>query len=385
MTTVFDRPSRGPAMHAFIAGVGAYRHCGPGADHPLLSRLEDLPAARLTALAMAEWLLDTQSDDPGVPLASVELLVSGTSPVSFRGKEVAPATHDRVEESYDRWYRRCYDPDSVALFYFAGHGYTRDPAREMLLLEDFGALTSSPFTGSVNFTALYHAMAYCQARTQCFFVDSCREIPLALEPMTQLGGFAPAPFADSLGGRTTALRLHATRYGEVAYAPPDRPTRFSEAVRSAFDGGAATQQPGGSWYVAADLLGPSAQRYLSAWSQAAPGGPGTSDQWVMPESDGPAATGAVLRTLPGPPPVPFRLGCDPGEALDAAELSLVRVRGDDVARQRPPDPRPWHGTVPAGVYDLHAHFPQQEWHDGVRQDLLALPPYLDDHVRVTRR
>ena len=56
MTTVFERTTGGPAMHALVIGVGRYPYGGAGAGG-LLGGLTTVTSPPASALAVAEWLM----------------------------------------------------------------------------------------------------------------------------------------------------------------------------------------------------------------------------------------------------------------------------------------------------------------------------------------
>lgn len=375
MTTVFSRNvTSGPRMHVLVVGVGRYPYCGPATDDEFTSRLRDLPGAAVTAAAVAGWFVADQAGDIAVPLASVEVAISADSPVIVESKKVIRATRDGFEECFQRWYERCDDPDSVAVFYFCGHGCARDVTQQMLLLEDFGK-GHNAFAHSVNFSATHTAMISCQARTQCYFIDACREIPLELEQSTRFEGITPAP-GGSPAGRTTDLVVHAAEFGQPAYAPLVEPTRFAVAVRQAFAGGAARKSMDGVWRVTADQLGSAVQKLIKLSSKS------SKHQAAQPSG---GADETVLRVLSKNPLVPFDLTCRPQEAHCDAVLRLATKRDGVTATESfGPMVESWTGKVQAGVYGVRLDFPANTWwHDDV-DDCWVLPPVLVDQLMASR-
>ncbi|MEM7711241.1 MAG: caspase family protein [Pseudomonadota bacterium] len=181
MSLFFDSQSNAPRTHALVIGVGGYPFL-PGGATPTsgsleqVGRLNQLTSPPRSALAVAEFL-KTKHAQWLPPVGSVDVLISrapGDS-VSIPNGVKADATIDRIRESYGEWRVRCNsDENNLALFYFCGHGLQED--EQYLLAQDFGQDSLNPWLGAFAFESTMLAMHRCRARTQCFFIDACREI-----------------------------------------------------------------------------------------------------------------------------------------------------------------------------------------------------------------
>jgi hypothetical protein len=382
VTTVFDRTDGVAQTHALIIGVGRYRHLSGGAcpaDDPIARGLGQLASPAASALAVARFLLDEQASDPEVPLGSVELAVSPAGPVDAVSEievgddrvPVEPATFCRVRDAVDRWFLRCQrHAGNVAFLYVSGHGVAREHVT--LLLEDFAERPRELFAHAVDMDGLRLGMAACRASTQCFFVDTCRSVPPEL--LERLEVRAP-PLLDGSHRRPRrdALIVYATGHDERAYGRPGGLTRYADGLLRAMRGLGARREKG-AWRVTTDNVGLAVAEVLRRGNEV----PGTPVQCA--EVDG-SGRGSMLRVLPGIPAVPFRLGCDPAAATDAATMRLVGLRDGRVADHRDGGSGDWLGEVAAGAYDFQVRFPRRDFRDG-RLEVAAHPPWLDDLLPV---
>ncbi|MEU6486902.1 hypothetical protein [Streptomyces sp. NPDC046887] len=377
MTLVFHQDVPGPGMHALVIGVAGYPHCGAAApEGSLPAGIPDVSTAEVTALEMAGWLVETQRKDAVLPLASLEVLVSsaagGPAPVlevDGQSKKVEGAAFDPVCEAIIRWRDRCQDPSATALFYFAGHGLARWRGDEALLLADFGRLPDAPFQKALDTHRLVDGMGYCQARTQLFFFDCCREIREEALQLDRLNAqVVLTPGRNDWLRRTSLLTLHATALGGSAFGRRRQPTRFSRELRAAFDGLASEQGEDGVWRIQAGKLLGAVQSVRDRTTL-----PGDERDHLPTSGLVEAPTQLPIRELDGPPLVPFSIRCDPAEAARAAELLLTdRASGASVGPGRPGSP--WQGETRAGIYDLTARFPHGGWRDVSEKNRWLLPP-----------
>ncbi|MFJ3839005.1 caspase family protein [Streptomyces sp. NPDC090054] len=388
MTTVYHRELAGRGFHVLIIGVGHYPYCGPRArdEDDTARETEDLTSAPATALAMTRWFLDLASQggapDGGedVPVASVELALSAEAPAHLDGMEIERATLAGVTASFDRWYARCDSPDSIAILYFCGHGLAVDSMQQLLLLEDFSSNALRPYENTVDFGGTYLNMESCAARTQLFFLDTCRGRLAGPGARTRVRATTLVEHKGTPPARTSAPVIHATALGAAAFGLRGRPTHFSAAVRDALGGLAATNHDDDAvWRVYADGLGP-AVGHLMRWHADGSHAPA---QHVSITGDTLMGDSNLIRVPPVLPPVPFRLGSSPPEAVADAELTLTDPRTSLTAARRTPEPGPWAGQLPAAYYDLRAHFPDGAWSD-TTAGAACMPPCLRRTVPVSR-
>jgi hypothetical protein len=377
MTTVYEDNGPGPRLHAFVVGVGHYpfreHAAGAGLFGDFLDSLDPVSTAVASAGAVAEWLVATRRTDPATPLGSVELLLSWPG-AAFADRPVEGADQGTFDAAFQRWYARCdAHPDNVALFYFCGHGC--ELGDQLLLLEDFGHSPLNPFPHAVNLRRTHLGMRRCRARTQCFIVDACRSVPYELLPLDRSVGWSPVAGiveARPHGYTRDAPILFSTAAGLPAHGEPDRPTAFTQAVLDILGGLGAHRCDDGQWRVGTGRLALHVQDLLD-WRGA--------DVQVVP--GGEPTNRGVLRTLPGPPEVPFEVCCDPMAALPSADLALIGDGAVEV-RRRPPEPSLWCDEVPAGAYSLQATFVDRRYHDTAVLRAF-LPPAARHWVPVEKR
>jgi hypothetical protein len=221
MTTIEWDNGPGPRLHAFVVGVDAYPHAATTDMDPpwarrLLAELRPLSVAAPSATAVVEWLKMLTPEAENIPVGTAEVLISATNPVSISTPngdiDVDSATTANFVAAFDSWFRRCNShPDNVALFFFCGHGWHR--REQLLLLADIGIRPAAIGAYCVDLAHLRGAMRECAARTQAYFVDACRTLPMDL---------ARIELNESLILRNTRT--------ELPVQLPDNPVFFSTAL-----------------------------------------------------------------------------------------------------------------------------------------------------------
>jgi hypothetical protein len=382
MTTVFDDAADEPRMHALVIGVGAYPYFSGGENerrsHPLARNLGQLTCAPRSAEAIGRWLMGERHGEPVVPLGSLEMAISLPRKLvrtqgSGGGTSIEPATFDRVLAAFDRWRRRLdANERNIGFFFFSGHGIQREVLA--LLMEDSGAEPDRFFENAIDFDTMYAGMAKCRAMTQCFFVDTCRSVPIDVLDIAQFRPRAPIE-PDWHRPRRDAPIVFATGYGQLAYGMPGQCSRFTAALLRALNGLGAGLPKLGRWPVTTESIGP-AVRQLLEWDTRSYGG------YEQLSKSGGDTLGGPIHIIPAPPRVPFRLGCRPVEALGIAELALVEVgTGRVEVRRDAPVCRTWEGVVRADKYSFEARFAGGGFRD-TASDLYALPPSVEECVLV---
>lgn len=372
MTVVFEAAHGGRQIHALVIGVDQYPHCGPGtAQRGRLQNLAEsitpLSCAAPSAHEVAKWLIDRHRNDGHTPLGSVELLVSsGNSAMTQFNtddglKALDRATFDNIRAASNRWYERCNtSANNILWFYFCGHGL-RVGQEDILMSEDVGASSENFFENSIKFGASRQALLHCRALVQCYFIDACRDIPeelLSGDIDARRLRFTSSPRPQN----RDAPVVYAAPPGESAYGDYDTPTPFATALLQALDGLAAIPgNPG--WEITTSDIGLAVQRLIrwNAW-------PNRPQQWATPAGE---PKGGLLRVLPRPPEVPFRLGCAPLDALPKAQLRLM---SRDYDRTQPSTGGRWCDKAPAKSYELLAHFAGGEYPD-TSDSVIIYPPH----------
>ncbi|MBC8873724.1 MAG: tetratricopeptide repeat protein, partial [Planctomycetes bacterium] len=234
-------------------------------------------------------------DNPNAPLGSVELLLSPSQQLRKpNGEEILiePATFQNTRSAFERWDQRCdTSRQNVALFYFCGHGVEKDILA--LLMQDFWSQNSNPWLEAVDFSSTYNGMAVCQAQTQCYFIDTCREV--ITDVLNNLHFHPPALKATNAyeSGVRTAPILYATAFGRSAFGGDTDVSHFTKALLSVLKGEARDRQQN-RWVIHTDHVGPTVRRVVARNSLSLP-----SSEQQHAVSDGESAgEGRVLHFLP---------------------------------------------------------------------------------------
>ena len=229
MTLVVSRNQSNPQTHALVIGVNAYPHLIGGIGPRIHSTmgLGQLTSPVLSAHRFATWL-ENDYYNPDAPLASVELLLSPDDGLS--SSSIETATFQNIKAAFGRWHQRCNtSQDSIAIFYFCGHGL--DVHITVLLPEDFGCDPLNPWDTAIDFTLTFTNLADLKAKTQCFFLDACREQPMTtLSAGGRLGARALKSSTPSHFPHRDAPILKAAPIGEKANSVPKRVSFFTEAL-----------------------------------------------------------------------------------------------------------------------------------------------------------
>lgn len=373
MTTVLNDNAVEPRMHALVIGVGAYRYFSGGKkelkSHPLALRLRQLTSAPKSAEAVASWLTGKRTGEPVVPLGSLEMAVSYPT-----GKaKVEAATFNHVRDAFDKWRQRLdIHERNVGFFFFSGHAIQREVLA--LLLEDTGEEPDRFFDNTIDFNTTYEGMAKCKAKIQCYFVDSCRSVP---QEMLELAQFRPRALIDPEWHRPRrdAPTIFATGYGEEAYGAVGQCSRFTSVLLRALNGLGAGPPKMGQWSVTTESIGPAVRRLLE-WDVDSYSG---CEQTSQSSGD---TLGNPIHLIASPPQIPFRLGCEPTEALGVADLRLAEIATGRVAMKRgTPVGETWENEVRADKYSFEARFANGGFHNAA-SELFALPPSAEEYLVV---
>lgn len=351
-------------LHALVIGVADYPHLtnglGPPAKDPLL--LSQVSTPRYTAERLAQWLRDEYKNSEA-PLGSVEWLVSTPG-----GHESEEAKMANIRLAANRWKKRCNShPDNIAFFYFCGHGLHKN--QQFLLPSDFGDPEfDNRWQNCIDFDGARMGMRSCQANTQLFFVDACRETPFGM--LNDLNVQGDQLFSAEISDQVeTTATYFATTTGKRAFGPEDKPTYFCEALLNCFDGLGASMEYG-EWVVDTCSLGTALGKTILYYS---------TDK-----------TGALSCSLE-PSGIPRRLH-EPGRCLvlalvscwtpDAGKLAEITVRQNGTEERSPVgEKRPAQFKLAPGEWEIEAAFPGGQYPNPPPENHQLHPPVFKGRVQ----
>ena len=364
-----------PAAHAIVIGVGEYPYL-VGGNGPLTDKnggLQQLSSPPESAFRFARWLLD-EFNNPGIPLASLSLLVSGSQARAFEHprllEPVTPAAADsaRAVAALRAW-KALGDSseENLVLFYFCGHGVARGLEGLSLLLRDYGKEPDMPMEGAIDFAAFQRGMAQCAASYQCFFVDACRQVSDIARNTSESGRKViqddiNRPFESDWNYAV----LFATVEGKSAYGRRDKPSFYAEELIRGLNGTAANNRNAdGEWRVSTGDLNASIHRGLSLRGK---------------KIKNPAVrlVEFEFHVLRRAPMVPVTVFCEPRSDTALAELSCAS--NGTVVDRRDPAPDDWRTELPFGIYDFQARIDSRT---GRRVGEMVLPPYRELKIQVS--
>jgi len=373
MTEVYRRVQPGPATYALVIGVGEYPHLpgGSGARTRADDGMTQLGSPTLSARVVADWLIDS-FNNTNTPLASVRLLLSdANSQVYIRpGSTVAipvdAADHRNVKAAARDWFADGNsDEDNLLIFYFCGHGIS-EGTDYALILRDYGATDANPLEGALDFRKLHLGMDTCKAAEQAYFIDACR-----LSSDTLIGSSGHAGEVPILPGiRNNALRpreasiFYATLGGQQAYAKPNKPSVFANALIKSLNGAGADDSEG-DWRVDTTSLHRALDFYMDEEN---------TPKVQVPQSA--SHSTFFLHYLLSEPEVPVVVSCDPVQAIADADLTCTQL--GNVVHNRPaigsPDPAAWNLELLPGGYDFTATFSRGAFRGALKSDYVR-PTY----------
>jgi hypothetical protein len=333
-------------LHALVVGVGDYDHLGLDAAMPaaFLSGLAPLTTTTLSAKRIARWL-ETEYQNEGCKLGSIELLLSpGETLTRADGSTIAveEATMTQIDAAFNRWFERCNkDKRNIAFFYFAGHGI--NTISQFLLPADFGnPVFRDDWENCINFTNMRIGMARCNAQTQMFFVDACRDAPIAalLQRNPHGKSFVSSTYQDRVD---LSAVYFASSEGRQAYGRDGEETFFCKALIMCLDGVAA-RKAGTKWRIDAASLSSGLVSVVAAMA-ATENLALTSDCSIQKP---------VPIHFPGGGKVVIKVDCEPDAVK--AEATILVTQGADVLSSPAGESRPWMGRIKAGGAKVEVTF-----------------------------
>lgn len=360
MSLVFDQiDAKIAQIHVLLVGVGGYPFLKNGTQEQEqqgdLAGLKQLTSPPVSVEELYKTILQYHHSNSWLtPLGSIDVLIS-TAPQGkevFSGKKIETATRKNIKNAYFRWKKLCEEQeDSVAIFYFAGHGLAKD--QHYLLAEDFGENPYDPWEGAFAFDHTRKAFHKTKAKTQVFLVDACREVSsesLEADVTSSIAPFEPPKYTG--GECAFDLTLKATANNEKAFGKKNEASVFCQAIMHGLNGKASEDEDDG-WIISTSLLSSKIYKLLRLVHPKQ----GYKQRCTIAHTDN-----ANLLKLPNPPSVKLTMECDPDLALSMAELYYEHADKNTISGNRlPPENTPWEIDVEGGIYKLGARFQSKQF------------------------
>jgi hypothetical protein len=354
MSLVHDAklPDTQAQTHALVIGVGDYPHLPGGSQYGTAPAkqtygLQSLDSPGWSAVELAMWLKGNLKNK-SAPLGTIDLLVSAppNAPAKLQGFDVP--TMAAITKAFDAWDARCTrHANNVAIFYFCGHGFQREVM--MLLPADFGnPAVGNVWNNIIDFSTTHVGMIDCQAGTQLYLVDACRETPVLL--LRDIHGHATALKTTTTlqHPRRNAPVFQSATTGTKAHGEPGKVSYFGNAIIDCLRSTGARGMDGPRWVVSTNSLGVALQEYMRRTKV-----PGIG-RLTCDTGAGQSNFDTDIHAFTGAAEVLASITCDSDAALAAATFAI----------SSPAVPRtPYHANgeavelrLASGQYDIEATF-----------------------------
>lgn len=374
MALLYNGPNEGPQVHAFIVGIGNYPYLKGGTNevHQTVAGLEQLgqlSSPSVSAYEFYKLLLELdKKKNLSKPLGSVELIVSPNPGAKRKPTDVVTeaATQKNIETAYYAWKHRADShQDNIAIFFYSGHGLQK--GEHYLLAEDFGQNPHNPWTGALAFDGTRTAFHGCQAQTQLFFVDSCRQITwgmkdrdLIIPPLEQVN--------HNTGECAYNLTMKAASTNEAAHGEKDQPSFFTKALVKGLKGHVAENEDD-LWQVKTGLLA----NHIHSLMRMEKATEGYKQRVVNTLGES-----ISVVNYKKPPKVMLEVTCNPDDAMPYADLTATSMDTQkEYTRNKTKDP--WKVELSAGIYLLKAEFTDKKYKNNKKPSSVN-PPFRKERM-----
>ncbi|WP_406177970.1 caspase family protein [Streptomyces canus] len=373
MTIVLDRGSDGPRVHAFLIGVGRYRHLAGGED-PVrhgLGNLRQLTSPPISTVKIVEWLA-TSLNHPTAQLGTIDVLLSPPQDIDAGDGPIRVEKPDAqtVRRTFNGWKDRCdRSHENVAVFYFCGHG-AQGPTSQHLFLEDFCANLNNKLENTIDFDASWRGMGECKAKSQYFFIDACRVANQELRGEFQSGGIILVRRSGYFvkESRVDHGYLMSAKEGAKSFGRENKISYFTEALLEALQGWGA-RYLNNRWQVDLSEI----NRHVT-WRVSTPP-EDKRDRTRWQESPDLFMNGDPVLHLPDEPILPVTIKCNPAFAASRAHLTVHEQNNPKPKKSRREVSGPWEIGLPPGSYYLRVTFPDGVRYKGADRELaIWMPP-----------
>jgi hypothetical protein len=252
----------------------------------------------------------------------------------------------------------------MMVFFFCGHGIAQG-SDAALLMEDYGENNENALDGAVDFRRFHLGMNKCAASQQCYFVDACRaSSDMLLENRDYLGRPLIQITRNARRGRPTRQGpvFYASLAGDSAYARPNQPSVFTEALIKSLDG-AGSDDEDGDWRVNTNRLLDALDYFMRREFE------GGTKQVQIPAT-GDQSKVQIHRVQN--PTIPVEVWCEPETATASAHLTWLSGASGDSRPSR--EERKWLIQLHPGDYEFKATFPGNEFREATKRHFIR-PAY----------
>ncbi|WP_250481285.1 caspase family protein [Caballeronia sp. GAOx1] len=362
MTIILDNRKEiaGPGLHALVVGVSEYAHLPRHDDPPSEATwmLRSLGSGAISAAHVANWLKEAVGLSR--PLKTLRVLLSPTAIERDKLPEWAincgSPIRDNFAQEAQQWRIDCTDDrNSVAFFYYIGHGFARGRGEYNVLLamEDLFD-TPDVLQKTTLASNLFNGMAPQSendsvAREQFFFFDCCRTFPSEIREFDDLS--VPTALmvriAEGVPDDRLYLRCFAVPDNDSAFARVGEDSYFATGLIDSLNRSGISVD-GTAWKLDGESI---SQRLRARYQLAA-------ERAVVSEVVG---GGPTLKILAQPPTVDVEVGLEPtvdatNHAIALNHAVLGRKIGDQIALGK------YKIDVSPGEYELNIRFGAEDWH-----------------------
>ncbi len=264
MKPIVDRRTElgnAPGVHALLVGVSQYAHL-PDVQNPPNDAswgLTSLASPALSASLLANWL--QKATDLARPLKTLRLLLAPSTLEDVPTISSSDRIPNRANFAADAlsWHADCCDSkNSIALFYYAGHGFTRGRGENNLLLTltdlfDPGAprLENVALATNLFYGMAPQSAADTVARQQFFFFDCCRTYPDAIKYFndSNVKDIFNVDIVEGVGDDREYARLYSVPDNISAFASEGQTTYFAKLLLDALQYAGSNRPNREGWKV----------------------------------------------------------------------------------------------------------------------------------------
>ncbi len=240
-------------VHALIIGVSDYPYLS-GGSAPIAARAPDngglgqLEVSAYSAALFFDWMT-TAAEIGGAPLASCRLHLAPRPDEKEKVDQLtqahyADATYAVLRTALDEWGAemavagRTSQSPNVALFFYSGHGVEVAASPAILASDVLNQMTADAGAGkAVAVDPMTTAIKTYNINRGLFFVDACRDAPMAARLLNLVGDQSLTPNRTPVRRPDALIRLQSTASGLKAYQVKDGAgTLFTQAVLNGLQG-----------------------------------------------------------------------------------------------------------------------------------------------------